>query len=186
MRVAVFTGAKTGRSELVRDAVAEFGTQLAKAGIGIVYGGGRVGLMGVVADAALAAGGSVIGVIPQSLVDAEVAHAGLTELRVVETMHQRKAAMVELADAFVALPGGTGTLDELFEAWTWQRLGIHDKPVALLNVDGFWDPLCATLDHLRSAGFIGDTDPLLIAEDAEHFLSLARAFTPAGSRLRGA
>ncbi len=174
VRVTAFTGASEGRSEVHRDAVEAFGAQLAKAGVDVVYGGGRVGLMGVLADATLAAGGTVIGVIPQSLVDAEIAHTGLSELIVVDTMHQRKATMARLADAFVALPGGTGTLDELFEAWTWQQLGLHDKPVALLNPAGFWDPLLAALEHMRGAGFVRPEARLLVAADADRFLSLVR------------
>ncbi|GIH15400.1 LOG family protein [Rugosimonospora africana] len=179
MRVTAFTGAAEGRSEVYRDAVEAFGGHLAKAGVEVVYGGGRVGLMGVLADATLAAGGTVIGVIPQSLVDAEVAHTGLTELIVVETMHERKATMARLGDAFVALPGGTGTLDELFEAWTWQQLGLHDKPVALLNPAGFWDPLLAALEHMRAAGFVRPAARLPVAGDADEFLRLVWP-TPAG------
>ena len=140
MRVAVFTGSQAGPPSH-RDAAAAFATDLARAGVGIVYGGGHVGLMGVVADAALAAGGEVVGVIPQHLVDDEVAHPGLPRLEVVDSMHERKARMADLADAFVALPGAAGTLEELFEAWTWGMLGLHAKPTALLDVDGFWQPL---------------------------------------------
>jgi uncharacterized protein (TIGR00730 family) len=154
VRLAVFTGSSPGATPEYGRAAAAFGRELAEAGVGVVYGGGCVGLMGVVADAVLDAGGEVIGVIPQSLVDAEVAHRGLADLRVVDTMHRRKAIMADLADAFVALPGGAGTLDELFEAWTWQQLGLHGKPVALLNLFGYWDPLLRALDHMTTAGFI--------------------------------
>ncbi|HEY2673448.1 MAG TPA: TIGR00730 family Rossman fold protein [Rugosimonospora sp.] len=182
VRVAAFTGSAEGRSEVFRDAVEAFGAHLGKAGIDVVYGGGRVGLMGVLADAALAAGGTVIGVMPQFLVDAEVAHTGLSELIVVESMHERKATMAGLADAFVALPGGTGTLDELFEVWTWQQLGLHDKPVAVLNPAGFWDPLLAALEHMRAAGFVRAAYRLLVADDANHFLDLVHSFTPTRSK----
>src|SRR3978361_2029930 len=153
MRVAVFTGSHAGPPSHA-DAAAAFATQLAKAGVGIVYGGGRVGLMGVVADAALAAGGEVIGAIPQPLVDDEVAHPGLPRLEVVQSMHERKAVMADLADAFVALPGAAGTLEELFEAWTWGMLGLHAKPTALLDVDGFWQPLLLQLRRMVDDGYL--------------------------------
>jgi uncharacterized protein (TIGR00730 family) len=153
VRVAVFTGSQSGPPSH-RDAAARFGTDLARAGVGVVYGGGHVGLMGVVADAAIAAGGEVVGVIPQHLVDDEVAHPGLPRLEVVQTMHERKARMAELSDAFVALPGAAGTLEELFEAWTWGMLGLHAKPVALLDVDGFWQPLLAQLQRMVDDGYL--------------------------------
>jgi uncharacterized protein (TIGR00730 family) len=180
MRAAVFTGSASGHSPAFARAAAAFGRDLAGFGVGIVYGGGRVGLMGVLADAALAAGGDVTGVMPRSLVAAEIAHPGLTELRVVESMHERKAAIAELADMFVALPGGAGTLDELFEVWTWQQLGLHDKPVGLLNPGGYWDPLLAALDHMSTAGFIraADRSGLFVAGDATQFLDAVRSFTP--------
>lgn len=171
MRIAVFTGSSTGHDSH-RELAALFATGLAEAGAGIVYGGGRVGLMGVVADAALAAGGEVIGVIPQHLVDREVAHRGLTRLDVVDTMHQRKARMAELADAFVALPGGAGTLEELFEVFTWGQLGLHRKPTAVLDADGFYRPLLDQLrlmsdvgylqaEHLAALGVVRDASDLL-------------------------
>ena len=153
MRIAVFTGSHDGPPSH-RAAAAAFATGLAKAGVGIVYGGGRVGLMGVVADAALAAGGEVVGVIPQHLVDDEVAHPGLPRLEVVGSMHERKAVMADLADAFVALPGAAGTLEELFEAWTWGMLGLHAKPTALIDVDGFWQPLLAQLRRMVDDGYL--------------------------------
>ena len=123
-------------------------------GVDLVYGGGRLGLMGLIADSVLELGGEVYGVIPQALVDLEVAHTGLTELHIVANMHERKAKMTELADAFLALPGGIGTLDELFEAWSWNALGYHAKPFCLLNVDGFWDGLIEFIDHADRSGFL--------------------------------
>jgi len=153
VRIAVFTGSQLG-PEPHRRAAASFATDLARAGVGIVYGGGAVGLMGVVADTALAAGGEVVGVIPQHLVDDELAHPGLPRLDVVATMHERKARMAELADGFVALPGAAGTLEELFEAWTWGMLGLHAKPTALLDVDGFWQPQLAQLQRMVDDGYI--------------------------------
>jgi uncharacterized protein (TIGR00730 family) len=153
VRIAVFTGSHDGPPSH-RAAAAAFAADLARVGVGIVYGGGRVGMMGVVADAALSAGGQVIGVIPQHLVDDELAHTGLTRLDVVASMHERKARMAELADAFVALPGAAGTLEEMFEAWTWGMLGLHAKPTALLDVDGFWQPLLTQLRRMVDDGYL--------------------------------
>jgi uncharacterized protein (TIGR00730 family) len=153
VRVAIFIGSSFGLASHA-EAAAEFAAELAAGGTGIVYGGGRVGLMGVIADAAVAAGGEVIGVIPGFLVEREVGHAGLSRLEVVATMHERKARMAELADAFVALPGGAGTLDELFEAWTWGQLGLHSKPVALFDTDGFYRPLFEQLEAMAAAGYL--------------------------------
>jgi len=130
------------------------GEEMAARGIGLVYGGGRLGLMGVVADAVMSNGGEAFGVIPQALIDLEVAHTGLTDLEIVSSMHERKARMTELTDAFVAIPGGIGTLDELFEAWSWNALGYHAKPFGLLNVAGFWDGMIAFLDHMTASGFM--------------------------------
>jgi len=171
VRVAVFAGSAAGPTAHL-DAAADFARRLAEAGVGIVYGGGRVGVMGVVADAALAADGEVVGVMPQHLVDREIAHRGLTRLDVVADMHTRKARMTELADAFIALPGGPGTLDETFEAWTWGQLGLHAKPVALLDVDGFYRPLVDQLRVMAADGYLGrpQLDALGIVADAEQFL----------------
>jgi len=171
VRVAVFAGSAAGPTAHL-DAAADFARRLARAGVGIVYGGGRVGVMGVVADAALAADGEVVGVMPQHLVDREIAHRGLTRLDVVADMHARKARMTELADAFIALPGGPGTLDETFEAWTWGQLGLHAKPVALLDVDGFYRPLVDQLRVMAADGYLGrpQLDALGIVADAEQFL----------------
>ena len=152
--VCVFCGSSPGVDHAFVAAAEEVGRLLATQRRRLVYGGGRIGLMGAVADAALAHGGEVIGVIPRALVEKEVAHAGLTELRVVASMHDRKAAMAELADGFVALPGGIGTLEEFFEIWTWGQLGLHHKPFGLLNVAGFFDPLLAFLDQLTDQRFL--------------------------------
>jgi uncharacterized protein (TIGR00730 family) len=154
MRVAVYLGSSAGRRPEFAEAAAAAGRLLAEAGVGIVYGGGAVGLMGVLADAALAAGGEVVGVIPDGLFAAEVAHQGLTRLEIVTSMHERKARMAELADGFAALPGGLGTLDELVEILTWQQLRLHGKPVVLLDVGGFWDGLLRFVDELVAVGFV--------------------------------
>ena len=151
--LTLFTGSSAGRDARYATAVRELAEALAVRGVGVVYGGGRVGLMGEVADAALGAGGEVLGVMPQALVDGEIAHPGLTRLEVVADMHERKLRMGELGDGFVALPGGAGTLEELFEVWTWQQLGIHAKPVALYDVDEFWAPFLALLDHMAVSGY---------------------------------
>lgn len=153
-RLAVYCGSATPRDPLYAQTARAVGTQLAQWGIGLVYGGGRVGLMGVLADAALAAGGEVIGVIPEALVSAEMAHPGLTQLHVVPDMHARKALFTTLADGFIALPGGVGTMDELWEAVSWAQLGYHDKPVGLLNAGGFFDQLLAFNAHMIETGFI--------------------------------
>jgi uncharacterized protein (TIGR00730 family) len=154
MRVCVFCGSARGSSPAYAEAAAELGAALAASGTGLVYGGGDVGLMGIVADATLAAGGEVIGVMPEALVAKEIAHRGLTELRVTGSMHERKALMAELADGFIALPGGLGTFDELCEILTWGQLGLHNKPVVLLDVDGYWGPFSALLDSAVAAGFL--------------------------------
>jgi uncharacterized protein (TIGR00730 family) len=174
MRAAVFLGSSVGRQPEFAAAAAAFGTSLARASVGIVYGGASVGLMGAMADAALAAGGEVIGVIPGSLFAAEIPHPGLTRMEVVNTMHERKALMAELADGFAALPGGLGTLDELFEILTWQQIGLHTKPVALVDVAGFWDPLTGLLDELTASGFVPEAtrSSLVRVRDAAEFLEL--------------
>jgi uncharacterized protein (TIGR00730 family) len=152
--ICVFCGSNGGADPAYAAAAETVGSGLAQRGIRIVYGGGRVGLMGALADAARAAGGEVIGVMPQALVDREIGHTGIDDLRVVDTMHERKALMVELSDAFMALPGGIGTLEELFEVYTWAQLGIHAKPLALLDVAGYFEPLAAFLDHSVSQRFL--------------------------------
>ncbi|MYW05869.1 TIGR00730 family Rossman fold protein [Streptomyces sp. SID3343] len=187
MRVAVFAGSASGASPRFREVAGELGRGLARAGVGIVYGGGHVGLMGAVADACLAAGGEVIGVMPRSLVEREIAHRGLTDLQVTETMHERKAAMAAQADAFVALPGGAGTLEELFEVWTWQHLAIHTKPVAVLEVDGFWRPLLDALDTMTAHGFLKPVlrSTLLVAHDSASLLAETAAWQPPAPKWEG-
>ena len=178
-RICVFCGSNAGARSEYAEAARALATVLAERKLGIVYGGGNVGLMGVLADAALARGGEVIGVIPQKLVDKEVAHHGVTELRIVETMHERKALMNDLSDAFIALPGGFGTLDEFFEVLTWAQLGFHGKPCALLNVAGYYDGMLAMLDHAVTERFlrpahrelvIADTDPLRLLQRLSAFV----------------
>ncbi len=164
-RVCVYCGSQTGQVAAYREVAQACGRRLARQGIEVVYGGGQVGLMGVVARAALAEGGRVIGVIPERLLAREVACREVTELYVVRTMHERKAQMMALADAFVALPGGIGTLDELFEIWTWRQLGYHAKPVGLLNVAGYYDGLLSFLDRAVAEGFLTpDCRALLMVE----------------------
>ena len=153
-RLAVYCGSASGGDQLYADAARATGEAMAARGIDLVYGGGKLGLMGIVADAVIAGGGRTYGVIPEALVDLEVAHTGLTELHKVAGMHERKAKMTELADGFLVLPGGIGTLDELFEAWSWNALGYHAKPFCLVDIGGFWQGLTAFLDHVSSAGFI--------------------------------
>lgn len=155
-----------GDHDSFRDEASNLARHLAESKVGVVYGGGTVGLMGVVADAAIAAGGEVIGVRPKAL-GSESVHRGLTELEVVSDMHARKLRMSELSDAFIALPGGAGTLEELFEAWTWQQLGIHRKPVALYDINGYWQPMLSALDAMTASGFISEiTRSTLIVSDS--------------------
>jgi uncharacterized protein (TIGR00730 family) len=178
-RVCVFCGASSGRLPAYGDAARAFGAAAAARGLGIVYGGGRVGLMGAVADAALAAGGEVIGVIPQELVARELAHGGLSELRVVGSLHERKALMAELSDGFVALPGGFGTLDELLEQLTWSQLGLHEKPVGLFDVEEYWRPLIALARHATEEGFVRESDlgAIAVGTDAEGLLDRLERMT---------
>jgi uncharacterized protein (TIGR00730 family) len=154
--VCVFCGSNVGRNPAYQEAAVGVGTALAKAGLKLVYGGGKIGLMGAVADATIAAGGLAAGVMPRALFRREIAHAGLSELHVVETMHERKTKMADLADAFIALPGGAGTLEEFFEQWTWAQLGIHRKPCGLLNVQDYFSPLVAMMQKTVAEGFTGE------------------------------
>jgi len=164
--VCIYCGSAADVAESYREAATALGRLLGERGIRVVYGGGRVGLMGLVADAALAAGGEVTGVIPRYLVEWEVAHLGLSELVVVETMHERKRAMVDRAEAFVVLPGGLGTLDEAFEILTWKQMGLHDRPIVILNVEGYWNNLLDLIRHAVSAGFVHSQDMRLFREVA--------------------
>src|SRR6476469_543974 len=173
-RLAVYCGSASGSSGVFADATRATAEVMVRRGVDLVYGGGRLGLMGLIADSVLAGGGQVFGVIPQALVDIEVAHLGLTELHTVANMHERKAKMTDLADAFLALPGGIGTLDELFEAWSWNALGYHKKPFCLLNVEGFWDGLIEFVDHATESGFLSQKRraQLLVATAPEEALEL--------------
>ena len=173
-RLAVYCGSAPGATPNFADATRATAKAMTDAGVDLVYGGGRLGLMGLIADSVLANGGQVFGVIPEALVDLEVAHTGCTELYRVANMHERKAKMTDLADAFLALPGGIGTLDELFEAWSWNALGYHAKPFCLLNVDGFWDGLIEFCDHARDSGFMSPQrrQQLLVAATPDEALKL--------------
>jgi uncharacterized protein (TIGR00730 family) len=183
-RICVFCGSSPGVRPSYARAARDLGGLLARRGIGLVYGGGSEGLMGAVADAALAAGGEVIGVIPRSLVDRELAHARLTQLHVVRSMHERKALMAELSDAFVTLPGGFGTLDETCEMLTWTQLGIQSKPCGILDVEGYFAPLFAFLDSAVEEGFLRPENRALVVEDTEpeRLLSRLLGFTEPGDR----
>lgn len=176
----MFAGSSPGARPAYRTAAAALGSALASRGIGLVYGGARVGLMGAVADAALAADGSVIGVIPETLVAKEIAHTGLSELRVVRSMHERKALMADLADAFIALPGGWGTVEELFEILTWSQLGLHRKPAGLLNVAGYFDPLLAFVDHSAREGFVRpeQRSMIAVADSPDGLFDAFASYTP--------
>jgi hypothetical protein len=178
MRVCVYAGSNPGSDPAYAEGARALGAELAARGIALVYGGGKVGLMGVVANAVMDAGGEAIGVMPQALIDREIGHPGLTELKVVGSMHERKAEMARLADAFVALPGGIGTLEELIEVYTWSQLGIHEKPCGLLNVRGYYDALAAFLDHAVAEGFLRSQHRavLSVAEDPAELLDSFAGF----------
>lgn len=175
--VCVFCGSSSGVRPEYRAAAEQLGRAIVEAGLTLVYGGGRVGLMGALGDAAMAAGGRVIGVTPRRLVEKEVAHHGLTELRVVESMHERKAMMAELSDAFVAMPGGVGTFEEFFEVLTWSQLGFHAKPCGLLNVSGYYDPMLSFLDHSVEQGFVRAEHRAIVLTDSEPAQLLERLAT---------
>lgn len=179
-RVLVFCGSNPGRLPAYLEAAAALGTELATQGLGVVYGGASIGVMGALADAALASGGEVIGVIPRVLAEREVAHPGVSDMRVVETMHERKALMESLADAVIALPGGFGTLEELFEIVTWAQLGIHSKPVGLLNVAGYWDRLLDLLEHMVAEGFVRPEhrELLIVGDSPADLLEQLRRYEP--------
>ena len=173
-RLAVYCGSATGTDPAFAEATRATAQAMVNNGVDLVYGGGRLGLMGLVADSMLELGGKVYGVIPDALVNLEVAHTGITELFHVPNMHERKAKMTDLADAFIALPGGIGTFDELFEAWSWNALGYHAKPFCLLNVQGFWDPMIEFIDHATASGFLSQSRrrQLLVASTPEEALNL--------------
>ena len=179
-RIAVYCGSATPADPVYIESARDVGRELAARGIGLVYGGGKLGLMGAVADAVLAGGGEVIGVIPTALVNAEVAHRGLSELHVVDTMHERKARFTELSDGFLTIPGGTGTMDELWEAMSWAQLGYHTKPVALLNVAGFYDGLLEFVDKMSEVGFLRRQHRGILLSDSDLGRLLAKmdAFEP--------
>ena len=178
--ICLFCGSSPGVDPAFKLAAATLGTTLARNNIRLIYGGGHVGLMGVAADACLAAGGEVVGVIPKKLMEKEVGHTGLTQMHVVGTMHERKALMTDLCDGFIALPGGYGTLDELFEALTWQQLAYHSLPVGMLNVSGFFDHLVKFLDHARDERLLRDAhhDSLIVDTDVANLLARMRSFVP--------
>ncbi len=173
-KLAVYCGSASGAQPVFADATRATARAMADAGVDLVYGGGRLGLMGIIADSVLELGGKVYGVIPTALVDLEVAHTSVTELYTVANMHERKAMMTDLADGFLALPGGIGTLDELFEAWSWNALGYHAKPFCLLNVEGFWDGLIEFVEHAHQCGFLSASRrrQLLVANTPEDALKL--------------
>ncbi|WP_347304112.1 TIGR00730 family Rossman fold protein [Croceibacterium sp. TMG7-5b_MA50] len=180
MRICVYLGSSPGANPLYAQAAHDFGTLLAQRGIGLVYGGGTVGLMGVVADAACAAGGEVIGVIPEALRAREHDHQGITQLHVVKTMHERKAMMADLADGFVTLPGGIGTFEEMFEAWCWSQLGYHNKPVGLLDVNGFYSRLGRFIDDVVAEGFLQPRHRamLIVERDPATMIERIASFVP--------
>src|SRR3712207_592230 len=178
--LCVFCGSRSGTEAAYDEAARVLGRAVAAENVTLVYGGGRVGLMGVVADAALGAGGEVVGVIPRSLLEREIAHTGLTDLRVVGSMHERKALMSELSEGFIALPGGTGTLEEFFEVLTWAQLGEHSKPCALLNAGRYYDPLLAVFDHMVAKGFLSEEhrEMVLVETGPEALLEALAAYRP--------
>jgi uncharacterized protein (TIGR00730 family) len=182
--ICVFCGASTGHDPRYGAAAAAVGEQLASRGIQLVYGGGRLGLMGILAGAALAAGGRVVGVIPRGLVDRELAHPGVTELRIVDTLHERKAVMAELANGFIALPGGLGTLEELAEVLSWAQLDLHTKPIGLLDVAGYYTRLEGFLDHAVAEGFVAERHRqlLLVDDELDRLLERFGAWEPPAAR----
>lgn len=178
--VCVYCGSRNGASPAYRALAQALGAAIGARGWQLVYGGGRAGLMGAVADATLAAGGRVVGVIPESLMNLEVGHAGLSELHVVQTMHQRKQLMAERSHAFIAMPGGIGTFEELFEVWTWRHLQYHDRPIGLLDAEGYWAPMLAFLRHSVAEGFMGDDQMAMLHSDDDAARLLDTLFAQAG------
>lgn len=182
--IGIFCGSAEGKAPDYINAARQTGQFLAEHDIGIVYGGGRVGLMGAVADSALQHGGQVIGVIPHALFEREIGHTGLTDLQVVDDMHQRKSRMAELSSAFIALPGGAGTLEEIFEQWTWAQLGMHHKPCAFLDVNGFYQPLKAMIERMAAEGFIRQSyiDMLLFSDSLPEIIAYFNNYTPPATK----
>ena len=182
--ICVFCGSSSGTDGVYEAAACSIGRALARAGLRLVYGGGKVGLMGVLAEAVLSAGGQVTGVMPRALFEREIAHAGVSDMRVVSSMHERKELMAGLADAFIALPGGAGTLEEIFEQWTWAQLGIHAKPCGFLNVNGYFSRLLAMIDHMVAEGFLAAplADMLVVEGDPERLLARFREYQPPTSK----
>ena len=180
MNICIFCGSSFGNDSAYREAAESTGRLLAARGIGLVYGGGHVGLMGVVADAVLSAGGEVTGVIPRALAEREVAHNGLTSLIVVETMHERKAEMAKRADGFIALPGGAGTMEEAFEQWTWAQLGVHQKPCGFLNVNGYFEPLRVMIEKMTQEGFLKPeyAEILIFSDNPDKILTAFESYSP--------
>ena len=178
--ICVFCGSSPGTDPAFLDEAVRCGTDIAAAGLTLVYGGGKVGLMGAVADAALAAGGKVIGVMPADLVSQEIGHTGLTELRVVNSMHERKWSMAELGDAFLCLPGGPGTFEEIFEQWTWALLGFHAKPCGFVNVSGYYDLMAATIQQMADKGFLAQryVDMLIYTDSTAEAIQRFKAYNP--------
>ena len=178
--ICIYCGSAIGKNPAFLAEAQRAGESIARAGLTLVYGGGRIGLMGAVADAALAAGGAVVGVMPADLVSQEIAHTGLTELRVVNSMHERKWAMAELSDGFLCLPGGAGTFEEIFEQWTWALLGFHSKPCGFVNVDGYYEPLRAAIGNMVDNGFLGREygEMLIYAPDTAGALEQFEAYVP--------
>ncbi|HEY8616852.1 TIGR00730 family Rossman fold protein [Phenylobacterium sp.] len=178
--ICIYCGSAAGTDPAFLDEAVRAGTLIAQQGLTLVYGGGRVGLMGAVADAALAAGGKVVGVMPADLVSQEIGHTGLTELHVVNSMHERKWKMAELADGFLCLPGGPGTFEEIFEQWTWALLGFHAKPCGFVNVNGYYEPMRALVQNMADHGFTTQTyaDMLVYADDTAQALDAFRAYVP--------
>jgi uncharacterized protein (TIGR00730 family) len=184
MKICVFCGSSSGHDPEYAGGAAAAGRSIALSGAGLVYGGGRVGLMGVVADAALSAGGEVVGVMPRALVEREIAHRSLSQLLVVETMHERKTTMSAMADAFLALPGGAGTLEEIFEQWTWGQLGIHGKPCAFLNIKGYFEPIRTMVERMVADGFLQPqfAGMLAFSESIDEILTGFASYVPPSSK----
>lgn len=187
MNICIFCGSSFGNNAAYRQAAESTGKLLAERGIGLVYGGGHVGLMGVVADAVLSGGGQVTGVIPRALAEREVAHNGLTSLIVVETMHERKAEMAKRADGFISLPGGAGTMEEAFEQWTWIQLGVHQKPCGFLNVNGYFNPLRVMIDNMTQEGFLKPeyAEILIFSDEPAQILAAFESYSPPARKWAG-